>query len=253
MLHDQYKDTYPFNVEPFSEDETGSLAWGQLGNVLLRCAQLHAERRGFGFGPMSRERLSWVFSRLIIDMERRPLRNEAFRVTTWTSEIFRQFTTRLYEISDSEGRTYGHAYSVWALIDMDSRQPCDLTHLPNGSFAEYLQPAPDFPIAGPGRIRVKAGQAEMRRTVRYTDLDVNGHLNSIRSMEIVLDLFSKEHYAQHPLRRIEMAYAKEAFYGERLDVFKEEKSEGVFDIELRKEDGSTAVKAQARFGEPATE
>jgi len=249
MPNDKYKDTYAFTVEPFSEDLTGCLSWGQLGNTLLRCAQLHAGRRGFGFGPMSRERLSWVFSRLIIDMERRPVRGEQFRVTTWASQIFRQFTTRLYEISDDAGNAYGHAYSVWALIDLDTRQPCDLTALPGGSFAEYLCPAPNFPIKGPGRIRVKVEKAETQRTVRYTDLDVNGHLNSIRSLEIVLDQFSKEHYENHPLRRIEMAYAKEAFFGERLGIFKEPKGNGLYDLELRKENGEAAVKAQACFQE----
>ena len=45
--------TYKFKVEPFSEDFTGRIAWGNLGNILLRCAQKHASERHFGFGPMS--------------------------------------------------------------------------------------------------------------------------------------------------------------------------------------------------------
>lgn len=254
MPNDHYKSTYDFRVEPFSEDVTGCIAWGQLGNILLRCAQLHAGSRGFGFGPMSKERLSWVFSRLIIDMERRPRRDEAFSVTTWTSEIFRQFTTRLFEVRDGAGALIGHAYSVWALINIDTRQPCDLHHIPGGSFDDYLLPTPDFPIPGPGRIRMgKDAATEAERPVRYSDLDINCHLNSIRALEIALDIFGREQYERTPLRRVEMAYALECFCGEVLSVCKEQKAPGVYDIELRKPGGETAVRAQLRFGEGTPE
>lgn len=106
--------TYKFKVEPFSEDFTGRIAWGNLGNILLRCAQKHASERHFGFGPMSEEQWSWVFSRLIIEMEDRPIADADFSVSTWASGVVRQFTTRLFTIQDAAGREIGHAYSVWA-------------------------------------------------------------------------------------------------------------------------------------------
>ena len=43
---------YPFVVEPFQEDYTGSLAWSTLGNLILRVSTLHAEAHNFGYTYM---------------------------------------------------------------------------------------------------------------------------------------------------------------------------------------------------------
>lgn len=241
------KGRYRFNVEPFTEDFQGLISWSNLGNILLRCAQMHAENNGFGFGPMSREQLSWVFSRLIIEMDRRPHTGETFEVTTWPSEIFRQFTVRLFEVRDGEGIIIGRAYSVWALIDINSRQPADLMNLPTGPFTDYLIPAPDFPITGPGRIRVKSEQPALTRTAHVSDLDINGHVNSIRSLEMVLDLFPLETYQTQQVHKVELAYAKEAFCGDTLQFFKEEVQPGVHNIEVRRGEGDVTLRAQVVF------
>ena len=240
--------TYKFKVEPFSEDFTGRIAWGNWGNILLRCAQNHASERHFGFGPMSEEQWSWVFSRLIIEIEDRPLADADFSVSTWASGVVRQFTTRLFTIQDAAGREIGHAYSVWALIDLRTRQPVDLAQLSH--FQNVLLPTPDFPIKGPGRIRLKpeeTTQAESIGRVSCCDLDSNGHANSIRLLEKVLDLFSKEWYEHNKLRRVEIAYAKETFYNQELHFYKAKREGGVYDVEIHHADGTIAVKAQLTF------
>ena len=250
MKENSHIGDYQFRVEPFSEDVTGQISWGHLGNVLLRCAQFHAEGCGFGFGPMSRERLSWVFSRLILDFpDGRPRTGDDYVVSTWASTIFRQFTTRLYEMRRPDGTPWGHVYSVWALINLQTRQPVDLMALPTGSFSDILEPVPvDFPITGPGRIRVRAAVPVAEREVCFTDLDVNGHLNSIRAMEWVLDLFPPGRFQGNGLRRVEMAYAQETFGGERLQFFVDEREDGICDVELRKAgSGTVAVRAQLVF------
>ena len=121
MQNDKYISTFTFEVEPFTEDFTGHLSWSGLGNILLRSAQKHASARGFGFGATSPEGLSWVFSRLIVECPVRPAAGQRFHVSTWPIEVRRQFTIRLFRIFDNAGNTIGHAYSVWALIDLKTR------------------------------------------------------------------------------------------------------------------------------------
>ena len=244
MLDDSKKGSYRFKVEPFCEDFKGFISWKNLGDILLRSAQFHADSHGFGFGVGSEERLSWVFSRLIIQMERRPRTHECFIVKTWPSAVLRQFTTRLYQIYDAEGKPVGHSYSVWALIDIDTRQPADLGNLPGGNFYDMLIPTPDFPISGPGRIRITTEENITEHIVNYSDLDVNGHLNSIRAIDLALDLMPAEFHRTHEASRIEMAYSKECVPGERLIIVHEFLSDGISNIEFRKEDGEVAVKSQ---------
>ena len=50
----------------------------------------------------------------------------------------------------------------------------------------------------------------------YNDVDVNGHINSVKYIEHVLDLFPIEWYKQYDLRRLEIAYVAESHGGDRL-------------------------------------
>ncbi|MDO4929745.1 MAG: thioesterase [Bacteroidales bacterium] len=239
---------FPFVVEPFSEDYTGRLSWRFLGNQLLRCASLHAGMCGFGYDDMQEAHHVWVLSRLVVELEEMPRTNEAYTIETWVSRIYRQFTDRLYAITGNDGRAYGFAHSTWALIDVQSRQPMELSTLPDDGFVRFLIDR-DVPIKGAGRIRLKT-DGEPARTLQayYSDLDINGHVNSIRYIEMMLDLFPKSLYDATPVRRIEVAYSAESYCGDVLKIYTTDAGNGTHLVEIQKEGGVTVVKAAITFG-----
>lgn len=224
---------YPYVVEPFQEDFTGKLAWSTLGNLLLRVSSLHAESHGFGYSYMQHHHRGWVLSRLIIELYRRPRTGESYTLSTWVNKIFRQFTDRLYTLQDEDGETVGYGHSTWALIDYDSRQPINLEQLPDGGFSEALHPE-DVPIAGAGRVRVKSATPCLVHHAAFSDLDINGHVNSIRYLSLILDTFSKEWHERHELKRVEMSYGLEAYAGDELRVYAEELGEEQWGFEIRR-------------------
>lgn len=241
--------TYPFVVEPFSEDFTGRLSWRFLGNHLLRCASLHAGSHGFGYDQVNAHRHAWVLSRLVVEMQQMPRTGEHYNVETWVSKIYRQFTDRLFAITAADGSTFGHAHSIWALIDIETRQPIDLTALPEGGFAQAVTNR-EVPITGAGRVRVKSTEPAHRHTACYSDLDINGHVNSIRYIEMVLDLFGQQiHTERKAVRRIEMSYCAESYMGETLLLFTDPCDDGRHQVEIRKENGEVVVRAAVEFGE----
>lgn len=234
---------YPFIVEPFSEDFAGRLSWRFLGNHLLRCASLHAGSRGFGYDQVNAHRHAWVLSRLVVEMEQMPCTGQHYTVETWVSKIYRQFTDRLFAITADDGSVFGYAHSIWALIDIESRQPIDLTSLPAGGFAEAVSER-EVPIKGAGRVRIKSTEPQSKHTACYSDLDINGHVNSIRYIEMVLDLFGKEIHAEgKTVKRVEMAYCAESYMGETLLLFADPSDDGRQQVEIRKESGEVVVKA----------
>lgn len=243
---------FPFVVEPFSEDYTGRLSWHFMGNHLLRCASLHAGQHGFGYDDMQKAHHAWVLSRLVIDLNEMPKTGDHYVIETWVNRIYRQFTDRLFAITNpNTGEAYGYAFSTWALIDTTSRQPMDLTELPNGGFSDALIER-DIPIAGAGRIRLKNTENAVRtREAYYTDLDINGHVNSIRYIEMMLDLFPAQQFKETPVRRIEVAYSAEAYAGDTLHFFQEPATKGNATlVEIRKDEGRIpVVKAAITFEE----
>ena len=224
---------YPFVVEPFQEDYTGSLAWSTLGNLILRVSTLHAEAHNFGYTYMQTQRRGWVLSRLVLELDHLPHTGESYQLSTWVNRIYRQFTDRLYTITSPDGTPFGHGISTWALIDYDSRQPVNLETLPDGGFYDALL-TEEVPIAGPGRARVQATEPVLRHTAVYTDLDINGHFNSIRYIDLLLNSFDKPWHDRHVVHRIEMAYGLEAYAGEELRVYRQAVSVARVAFEVRR-------------------
>ena len=68
----------------------------------------------------------------------------------------------------------------------------------------------------------------------YSDIDINGHFNSVRYIEHVLDLFPLEKFKEKRVRRFEIAYMAECLCGDELAIYKDETSPGLFEIEIRK-------------------
>ena len=52
-------------------------------------------------------------------------------------------------------------------------------------------------------------------------MDVNGHINSVKYIEHVLDLFDLDYYRAHFLQRFEIAYVVESHQGDQLNFYVE--------------------------------
>ena len=226
--------TYSFVAEPFHVDFSGHLFMGVLGNHLLNCAGFHATERGFGMAELNESNYTWVLSRLAIELEEMPAQYEEFSVDTWVENVYRLFTDRNFAIYGKDGRVYGYARSVWAMINMDTRKPADLLSLHGGRIVDYIETEKPCPIEKPGRIKVNNCMPVRSVEMYYNDIDINGHVNSIKYIEHVLDLFSKDWYAAHTIRRFEMAYVAESYFGDVLSFFREENEDGTYDVEVRK-------------------
>ena len=178
--------TYKFVAEPFHVDFTGRLTMGVLGNHLLNCAGFHASDRGFGIATLNEDNYTWVLSRLAVELDEMPYQYEDFSIQTWVENVYRLFTDRNFAIIDKEGKKIGYARSVWAMISMNTRKPADLLALHSGSIVDYVCDEP-CPIEKPSRIKVASKEPVAALVAKYSDIDINGHVNSIRYIEHILE------------------------------------------------------------------
>ena len=182
---------------------------------------------------MNQHHRGWVLSRLVIEINQMPRTGEAYTLSTWVNKIFRQFTDRLYAMQNAQGETVGYGHSTWALIDYDTRQPVNLENLPDGGFSGALHPE-DVPIAGAARARVKSETPVLVHRAAFSDLDINGHVNSIRYITLLLDTFSKQWHATHEVKRIEISYGLEAYADDELRVYADALDNDRWAFEIRR-------------------
>lgn len=260
---------YEFLAEPFHCDFFSRLFMGHLGNHLLNAADFHSNDRGFGMNYLMPRHKTWVLSRLAIEMQEMPKSYDKFFVETWCESAMKYFTSRDFKIvgkasssSDTSSETtassgnekvYGYGKSVWAMIDTESRQPVDIFAEHDGLIREYIDAEKPCPIAASSRVKM-SGEAKLVRTIDtyYNDVDVNGHINSVKYIEHVLDLFDLDYYKTHFLQRFEIAYVAESHQGDQLRFYMEQPSEQEYCIKITKvsknsQEEVEVVRSKAKF------
>ena len=234
---------YEFMAEPFHCDFSGRLFMGHLGNHLLNAADFHSNDRNFGMTYLNTIKKTWVLSRLAIEMEEMPLAYTRFHVETWVESAMRFFTNRNFRVYADEGgeKVFGYGRSIWAMIDTETRQPADLLAVNDGDILRYVEKEKVCPIAKSSRVRM-TDEAKLVSTIdtHYNDVDMNGHINSVKYIEHVLDLWPLDWYREHSVRRLEIAYVAEAHAGDRLSFYCEQTADQDYCVRICK-DGEVEV------------
>ena len=202
-------------AEPFHCDFSHRLFIGHLGNHMLNAADFHSRDRGFGMDFLNSIRKTWVLSRLAME--------------TWVESAMRYFTQRNFRVVAADGdnpdnaKVFGYGRSIWAMIDTETRQPTNIFDIDDGAIMKWVEKDKVNPMTKLTRVQMD-DNARLVRSIDtfYNDVDINGHINSVKYIEHVLDLFPLDWYKEHPLKRFDIAYVAEAHQGDRLNFYQEE-------------------------------
>ena len=192
-------------AEPFHCDFSHRLFIGHLGNHMLNAADFHSRDRGFGMDFLNSIRKTWVESAM------------------------RYFTQRNFRVVAADGdnpdnaKVFGYGRSIWAMIDTETRQPTNIFDIDDGAIMKWVEKDKVNPMTKLTRVQMD-DNARLVRSIDtfYNDVDINGHINSVKYIEHVLDLFPLDWYKEHPLKRFDIAYVAEAHQGDRLNFYQEE-------------------------------
>ena len=247
--------SYEFMAEPFHCDFSGRLFMGHLGNHMLYADDFHSSARGFGMKYLMTIQRSWVLSRLAIEMDEMPQQYTKFRVETWVESAMRFFTSRNFAVvgtspDPSQGgeKVYGYGRSIWAMIDTATRQPTDILAIDNGAINDWIEKDKPCPIDKGGRVRM-GDDAVLVRTIDtyYNDVDINGHINSVKYIEHVLDLWPLDWYREHQIKRFEIAYVAEAHAGDQLSFYREQTGDNEYCVRICKDGNTECCRSKVMF------
>lgn len=244
---------YNFLAEPFHCDFSQRLFIGHLGNHLLNAADFHSNDRDFGMNYLNPIHKTWVLSRLAVEMDEMPSAYEKFSVETWVESAMKFFTHRCFRISsEDDSKVYGYGRSIWAMIDTETRQPQNIFDIRDGDIEKYIETEKACPIAGLNRVKMnKYARLVRSLPTHYSDVDINGHINSVKYIEHILDLFDLDWYKNHKVKRFDIAYVSESHCGDTLNFYQEETDENTFHVRITKVDTSgnevEAVRSLIKF------
>lgn len=189
----------------------------RLVTTLIDTATGHANLLGIGFDRMIREGISWVLSRLTIDMPEAPTVNRSYRLSTWVESTSRLFSERDFEMTDAEsGRTVMRAHSTWMAVNMTTRRPGDLSPIWEG--LDIVSDRKFEGERGGKLLPVQDPEREYRYRFAVSDIDVNRHVTTRRYIDLITDVWPLDHYESMRPSRFEVAFKHEAHYDEEARV-----------------------------------
>lgn len=239
--------SYEFYLTASEVNAQREMPLSRLVTTLIDTATGHANIIGIGFDRMIREGISWVLSRLTIDIDAPVTVNRTYRMETWIESVSRLFSERGFEMTDAEtGHTVMRAHSTWMAVNMTTRRPGDLTPIFEG-----LDVISDRRYAGDkGGKLLPSHTPERESTYRFavSDIDVNRHVTTRRYIDLIVNMWPLDYYDTMRPSRFELAFKHEARYDEEAVVIaaSHEGSPEVNDVEIRVNSTSCCL-ARLRF------
>ncbi|MDR0733767.1 MAG: acyl-[acyl-carrier-protein] thioesterase [Dysgonamonadaceae bacterium] len=226
--------SFPFHIESYTCDFTEKATLFGICGYILDAASRHAEENGFGYAHILKDKVAWVLSRLSIKMDAYPAFNRTVGIETWVEGVDRFFTRRCFCIRDEDGAVLGYARTIWAAINIETRRPTDIPAW-RPDLAEYIMPEKECPIEKFAKIPpVEEVEPSMGYSVRYSDIDINKHMNSIKYIEHIVNVFDLAQFRDKIIRRFDIVYLAEGVFGDKLKLYKRDISENESLIDTRR-------------------
>jgi medium-chain acyl-[acyl-carrier-protein] hydrolase len=164
---------------------------------------------------------------------------------TWPRGIKSAFALRDFEFVEEAGTRFAAGSSAWLVVDAVSKRPQRLHKLmPSLALIKAK--------AALGRDPEKLEENETWHnsftiTVRFSDIDVNQHVNSSRYIAWILESYPAGLHLQHSLALLEVNYLGETMEGEQLIVRTREIATRVYVHSLTKESGTEVCRARLEW------
>ena len=203
-------------------------------SVLLYFAQEaaggHCLQLGTDWDTLHAKNLFWALIRTNVQVTRLPVSGETVHVETWPVPTTRTAYPRATVGYDDRGNELFRSMSLWVLMDTESRSMV----LPgrSGVTVEGLIRGNELDV--PKSLPPQSLEHTATRTVRYSELDRNGHMNNTRYLDWVDDLIPAAFHETHPIRGLSLCYLSEAREGQQIHLTHSLDEQGVFTVDAHR-------------------
>lgn len=231
------KYNYEYEIKYQEVDGNKKLRLFNLENYLLEVAGTVADELGFGIAQLHPKGLTWILTRLSLEMYELPTHCEKVRFETWIESNAHMLSTRNFRIYSGD-KLIGQCKSVWAVLDLQKREIVNIFDDP--IFADSV----DGDVIEMARVRMTTLPEPtgcMPHKIVYSDIDYNGHCNSCRYLQAMMDAYLPNYYGKKI--RLDINYSKEVMLGDELQTYYLVAADGV-QYQQKNQNGETSCSAK---------
>lgn len=187
-------------------DYQGNYRISNLMSKLSDLATINALQIGIWNNNLS-ENYGFVLTKETIILKRPIKINELIKLSTRASGYKRIQFSRNYWVEDENGEEIASIYSLWTLIDLKKRNVIKPEKA--GLIMPEIIPY-NYTISCYKEINDNIELSFiMERTVLYSDVDINQHLNNSRYFEWAFDILPIEFFKENYFKEISVVFKKE--------------------------------------------
>ncbi len=186
-----------------------------LTSYLQESAILHSETIGFDANYMLKNKCAWILNKLTIEIFKLPELRDEIKITTWSREIHTVKAYRDFNIYLND-ELIARASSLWVFVDATTKKlkriPDEVKNMygeekiSNGIDPEKFDFEPD---------EIKNQILILKEhTIRYTDIDTNGHMNNTTFFTLLEDILL-EKFNDFKISEVNICFKSEVLYNQK--------------------------------------
>ena len=232
-----------FTIRANEVDAEGNLTLPAICNLFQEVAGNNAKTLRFDITDMHAQNLTWVVSRMDINIKNLPKWRETISIETWpaSGDSFRAY--RNYRLLNAEGEELCSCLSYWMIINLDSRRP---VRIPDEVLNMRLTERDHVTPVSNSKIRpFKAPEITKDIIVRRADLDMNTHVNNVRYLEWMLETISDDDARK--LKKFDIVFLLETFVDAHITSQCKKTEQNVLGFQVMNKNGKAIALAEAAF------
>ena len=230
--------TQNFSITDNHVDCFGRLKLSTLLYFAQEVAGKHFDRIAMTYEQLAQKGMFWAIIRQRVRVNRLPRSGETIRVETWPMPNTRAAFPRCVIAYDETGSEIFQVLSLWVLMDVENRSMI----LPGKSGIALPGTIRGSELAAPTSLPAKQLLNHRSRTVCFTDLDRNGHMNNTKYLDWIADLLPSDFHERHTPAEFTVCYLSEAREGQELTLSWEFSEEGIINLDAHRTEGEKSLR-----------
>lgn len=199
----------------YEADDTGHLTLAMLINLFVLVSEDQNAALKLTPAYIHSLGVGWVVTQYHLDVTRLPKIDDTVTFKTRATAFNRYFAYREYWLFDANGEQLAYGEGIWVTMSYATRK---IATIPAAIMAPYgTEPVKRLPrLPRPERVAATATSRLKPYTVRYFDIDENGHVNNAHYFEWMLDTLPADWLRQHQVVDVRIRFENEVKYGHQV-------------------------------------
>lgn len=221
-----------YTVETYNAGYFQEIRLSDLFKYLQEVASQHSEAMKIGFDDLQNNQGAWVLTKQYLEVIRLPRALEKFTIHTWSHKHNKFIANRNFIVTDEADNLLIKVTSDWVVISLDKRKiiplnKLNLDYIQSLDLALFTDPLQKIVIDDKSEI-----VNEFTKTVRFSDIDLNGHMNNTCYIDMVLDSCAEVFSHKKDLKSINTNFIQEVKLSDEILIQTYQKETFHFDHKI---------------------